>query len=40
MHFFFNFLFIFLGGVGGGGGVGLVVEVLGDKIGSCRCLVH
>lgn len=39
MHVFFNFLFIFLGGVGGGV-VGLVEEELGDKIGSCRCLVH
>ena len=39
MHVFFNFLFIFLGG-GGGGVVGLVEEELGDKIGSCRCLVH
>lgn len=38
MHVFFNFLFIFLGGVGGV--VGLVEEELGDKIGSCRCLVH
>lgn len=37
---FFLIFYLFFWGGWGGGVVGLVEEELGDKIGSCRCLVH